>query len=103
MPGRHTAIARHLTNPANKIYYFTMEEGVYEVDVETLQVTTLYLDSNITPGGNDGGSRLPSYHGKGAYSSQGRVVYANNGRIGTGGVSGYGLINFRIKGGSLSS
>jgi hypothetical protein len=71
MPGRHTAIARHLTQPDTKIYYFTMEEGMYEVDVNSLEVTTLYLDSNITPGGNDGGPRLPGYHGKGAYSGQG--------------------------------
>ena len=103
MPGRHTAIARHLTDPESKIYYFTMEEGMYEVDVKTLEVKTLYLDSNITPGGNDGGPRLPGYHGKGGYSSQGLVVYANNGRIGTGGVNGDGLIDFRLKGGSLSS
>ena len=27
MPGRHTGNARHLTDPANKIYYGTMEEG----------------------------------------------------------------------------
>ncbi len=103
MPGRHTAIARHLTDPESKIYYFTMEEGLYEVDIKTLEVNTLYLDSNITPGGNDGGPRLPGYHGKGGYSSQGLVVYANNGRIGTGGVTGDGLIDFRLKGGSLSS
>ncbi len=103
MPGRHTAIARHLTDPGRKVYYFTMEEGMYEVDVETLEVNTLYLDSNILPGGNHGGPRLPGYHGKGGYSSQGLVVYSNNGRIGTGGVAGDGLIDFRLKGGSLSS
>ncbi len=103
MPGRHTAIARHLTDPSNKIYYFTMEEGMYELNVHTLEVNTLYLDSNMTPGGNHGGPRLPGYHGKGGYSSQGLVVYANNGRIGTGGVDGDGLIDFRIKGGCLAS
>lgn len=103
IPGRPTAVARHLTDPARKIYYFTMEEGVYEIDVETLEVKTLYLDANVTPGGIDGGPRLPGYHGKGAYSGQGVVVYANNGRIGTGGVEGAGLIDFRLNGGSLSS
>src|SRR5690606_32326307 len=36
MPGRHTGNARHLTDPANKIYYGTMEEGFYDVDVHTL-------------------------------------------------------------------
>lgn len=103
MPGRHTAIARHLTDPARKIYYFTMEEGMYEVDVETLEVNRLYWDSNMTPAGNDGGPRLPGYHGKGGYSGQGLVMYSNNGRIGTGGVDGQGLIDYRIKGGSLST
>jgi hypothetical protein len=103
MPGRHTAIARHLTHPESKIYYFTMEEGMYEVDVSTLEVKTLYLDSNITPGGNDGGPRLPGYHGKGGYSGQGLVVISNNGRIGTGGVGGDGLIDFRLPGGCLAS
>ena len=38
MPGRHTGNARHLTDPANKIYYGTMEEGFYEVDVHTLSL-----------------------------------------------------------------
>ena len=36
MFGRHTGLARHLTDPANKIVYATMEEGIYEVDVKTL-------------------------------------------------------------------
>src|SRR5699024_1252019 len=31
MPGRPTANARHLTRPSDKIYYMTMEEGMYEV------------------------------------------------------------------------
>ena len=103
MPGRHTAIARHLTHPHTKIYYFTMEEGMYEVDVNTLDVNTLYLDSNMTPGGNDGGPRLPGYHGKGGYSGQGLVVYSNNGRIGTGGVAGDGLIDLSLPSGCLAS
>src|SRR6188768_2668093 len=33
MYGRHTGNARHLFAPAGKIYYATMEEGLYEVDV----------------------------------------------------------------------
>ena len=37
MPGRHTANARHLTDPANKIYYATMEEGFYEVTLPRLR------------------------------------------------------------------
>jgi hypothetical protein len=77
MPGRHTGNARHLTDPANKIYYGTMEEGFYEVDVHTLEVKELYRDANSTK--DKGGTLLPGYHGKGLYSAQGRLVYANNG------------------------
>ncbi len=46
---------------------------------------------------------LPGYHGKGGYSSQGLVVMSNNWRIGTGGVGGSGLIDFRLPGGCLAS
>lgn len=77
MPGRHTGNARHLTDPAGKIYYATMEEGLYEVDVKTLAATTIFKDGHDTP--QLAGPLLPGYHGKGLYSSQGRVVYANNG------------------------
>src|SRR4051794_1154275 len=48
MPGRHTANMRHLTEPASKIYYATMEEGIYEVDVKTLAVKELFRDGNGT-------------------------------------------------------
>ena len=41
MPGRLTGNARHLTDPAGKVYFATMEEGLYEVDVKTLEVTGL--------------------------------------------------------------
>jgi hypothetical protein len=76
--GRLTGNARHLTDPAGKIYYATMEEGFYEVDVKTLAVTELFKDGNAQKG-DLGGSLLPGYHGKGFYSGQGRVIYANNG------------------------
>ncbi|MBM3859548.1 MAG: hypothetical protein FJ395_07860 [Verrucomicrobia bacterium] len=78
MFGRHTGNARHLADPAGKIYYATMEEGFYEVDVKTLEVKELYQDGNLQKGGL-AGTLLPGYHGKGFYSGQGRVVYANNG------------------------
>ena len=88
MPGRHTGNARHLFDPAGKIYYGTMEEGFYEVDVNSLAVTELYKDGN-----NDSGTReehndtdvnpqnatLAGAHGKGLYSGQGVMVYSNNG------------------------
>ncbi len=76
MFGRPTGNARHLTNPADKIYYATMEEGVYEVDVHTLEVTELWADEQKKSGRY---AKLPGYHGKGLYSGQGRIVYANNG------------------------
>jgi len=85
MPGRHTGNARHLTDPAGKIYYATMEEGFYEVDVNTLKTTVLYEDANLKqPKGDDIavnqiGSLLPGAHGKGVYSGQGVLVYSNNG------------------------
>jgi hypothetical protein len=79
MFGRPTGNARHLTDPANKIYYATMEEGLYEVDVHTLAVTELWRDEQLKDGRKSG---LPGYHGKGLYSGQGRLVYANNGEHG---------------------
>jgi hypothetical protein len=86
LPGRLTGNARHLTAPEEKAYYATMEEGLYEVDLKTLAVTGLIKDGNqpkknfsqeTQPAKLD--SQLPGYHGKGLYSGQGRVVYANNG------------------------
>jgi hypothetical protein len=89
MPGRHTGNARHLTDPAGKVYFATMEEGLYEVDVKTLEVTGLIKDGNGAKPGQTTeknpatiASKLPGYHGKGLYSGQGRVVYANNGERG---------------------
>lgn len=82
MPGRHTGNARHLTDPTNKIYYATMEEGFYEVDVNTLEVIMLYPDGNRLREENDMDQfapHLPGDHGKGLYSGQGVMVYSNNG------------------------
>ncbi len=79
MFGRPTGNARHLTDPANKIYYASMEEGLYEVDVRTLAVTELWRDEQLKEGRK---SNLPGYHGKGLYSGQGVIVYGNNGEHG---------------------
>lgn len=79
MFGRPTGTARHLTDPAGKIYYATMEEGLYEVDVKTLEVTELWADEQKKEGRH---SNLPGYHGKGLFAAQGRIVYANNGEHG---------------------
>lgn len=83
MPGRHTGNARHLIDPVNKIYYATMEEGFYSVDVHTLEVDTLYIDGNSIRKKKGELSQLntllPGAHGKGVYSGQGVMVYSNNG------------------------
>jgi len=78
MEGRLTGVARHLTDPENKVYFYTMESGIYEVDVHTLEVTTLYRDPNYVTG-PERPYLLPGVHGKGAYTSQGRLVVSNNG------------------------
>ncbi|HVW60495.1 MAG TPA: hypothetical protein VHC48_10680, partial [Puia sp.] len=67
MPGRLTATARHLTDPANKVYYYDMEGKIYEVNVHTLAVRKLFEKP------------VPGWHGKGAYTAQHRLVVANNG------------------------
>lgn len=103
MPGRHTGNARHLTDPANKIYYGTMEEGFYEVDVNSLKANQLYEDGNVKnrkgadETGNQSTALLPGAHGKGLYSGQGALVYSNNGEPGE-----RALAQFDVPAGSLS-
>ena len=70
MPGRITAIARHLEDPVNKVYYYDMEGMLYEADVHTLEAKKLYHNP------------LPGWHGKGGYTAQGKLVLANNGEAG---------------------
>ena len=90
MPGRLTGNARHLTDPANKVYFATMEDGLYEVDVRTLAVKGLIKEiKNVPKPGQTAEvspatitSTLPGYHGKGLYSGQGLVILANNGEQG---------------------
>ncbi|WP_211238189.1 hypothetical protein [Saccharicrinis fermentans] len=91
MPGRHTGNARHLTNPQHMIYYGTMEEGFYEVDVHTLKHNELYKDRNNEKGkiasrpklsAKQRLANLPGAHGKGLYSGQGVMVFSNNGEAG---------------------
>lgn len=81
--GRYTGVARHLTDPANKVYIATMEEGFYEVDVNTLKAKELYPDANRgkydDTGVNPPNNLLPGAHGKGLYSGQGVLVFSNNG------------------------
>lgn len=83
-PGRYTGTARHLSNPGQMIYMGTMEEGFYEVDVNSLKTKTLYTDGNVVKKHHPEqySNLLPGAHGKGLYSGQGVMVYTNNGEPG---------------------
>ena len=98
--------ARHLADPANKVYFATMEDGLYEVDVRTLAVKGLIKEiKNVPKPGQTAEvspatitSTLPGYHGKGLYSGQGLVVLANNGEQ-----SAKALVDPTIVSGALGS
>ena len=106
MPGRLTGTARHLSDPAHQIYFATMEDGLYEVDVRTLAVKGLIREiKNVPKPGQTAEvspatitSTLPGYHGKGLYSGQGRVIIANNGEA-----SSKALVDPTITSGALGS
>ncbi len=84
MYGRHTGTARHLFDPEHQVYYGTMEEGIYEVDVRDLSLRELWTDEQLPAGKH---ADLPGYHGKGLYTAQGRLLYANNGEHGSAALS----------------
>lgn len=88
MPGRLTGTARHIDDPENMVHFATMEEGLYSVNVETLEVFGHIKDGNgggLTNPTNPAeiSSSLPGYHGKGLYSAPGLLVYTNNGETGS--------------------
>ena len=108
MPGRLTGMAKHLTDPENKIYYATMEEGFYEYDLNSNKVTELFTDVNLKSdsylkqlpdwtGKTQNFANLFGVHGKGSYTGQGVLVYSNNGEAG-----GLALKQYDIPSGSLS-
>ena len=69
---RLTATARHLEDPAGKVYFLTMEGLLFEVDVKTLEATRLFdLVKELKIVG-------AKEHFKGAFTAQGRLVVANN-------------------------
>jgi hypothetical protein len=69
-PWRLTAVARHLADPAGKVYCFGMEGEFVEVDLKDLKVTPCEKIQKLGVTGR---------HGKGGYTGEGRVVIANNG------------------------
>ncbi len=93
MSGRLTGTARHLQDPVNKVYVATMEEGLYEVDVRTLEVKTLIRDGLSEQDARRKAEKLPypanwenakdskflGTHGKGLCTGFGQLFYANNG------------------------
>lgn len=80
MFGRPTGNARHLFDPTGRLYGASMEEGIYEIDVRDLKVTEHFADEAVSAPRRK--ADLPGYHGKGLYSGQGVLVYANNGEHG---------------------
>ena len=96
MPGRLTGAARHLADPANLVYVATMDNGLYELDMNTLAVKTVLRDHNGVDGKIWGRKRcldfpalgdwttakdnnLPGSHTKGVCTGFGRIQLANNG------------------------
>jgi hypothetical protein len=84
MYGRHTATARHVTDPVNKVLYLDMEGLIYEVDVKSLDVNMLFRRA------------VPGWHAKGAYTSQGQFVVANNGEHGAGSAKRFEPFEYQI-------
>jgi hypothetical protein len=84
MEGRLTAHARHLTDPARKIYTYDMEGLLYELDIPTRKATRLFARA------------VPGWHGKGAYSGQGVLVVANNGEHAAGTASKFAPFDYAI-------
>ncbi|HRE51605.1 MAG TPA: hypothetical protein PK339_09295 [Flavitalea sp.] len=66
MEGRFTNVMRHLSDAANKVYFFAMEGEVFEVDVHSLESVSLFRKP------------VPGWHGKGGYTAQGRLIISNN-------------------------
>lgn len=85
MAGRLTGTARSQTDDKNKVFFATMEEGLYEVDVNTLDAREIIRDGNLKPhpdnadGKKPKSSKLHGYHGKGFYAGFGKLFYSNNG------------------------
>lgn len=84
MEGRISAHARHLTDPARKIFVYDMEGLLYELDIPTRKATRLFARA------------VPGWHGKGAYSGQGVLVVANNGEHSAGSANKFRPFDYAI-------
>ncbi|MBC2603689.1 hypothetical protein [Puniceicoccus vermicola] len=70
---RLTATCRHLTDPANRVYFLGMEGEFFEVNVRTMEVTFL---ADLLKELSVEGEAKP--HFKDAFCNHGRVIVANN-------------------------
>ncbi len=84
MEGRISAHARHLTEPARKIFTYDMEGLLYELDIPTRKATRLFARA------------VPGWHGKGAYSGQGVLVVANNGEHAAGSANKFKPFHYAV-------
>lgn len=73
MPARLTAVVRHRSDPARLVTFFGMEGELYDVAVDSLDVTALH---------GPGRPSIPGTHGKGARAVAGGLVASNNGDTG---------------------
>lgn len=87
--GRLTAAAVHPRAREGWVYLATMEDGLYEANLCTMEVRTLRRDlidrlrlGIPRPKQARAPHKLPGDHGKGFYTGQGVAVYANNGHSG---------------------
>ena len=73
-PNRLTATMEHLDKPDELVYYLTMEGLLYEMDVETFDVSLCFdLNEELAISGAPEVS-----HFKGGHTANGRVVVSNN-------------------------
>ncbi len=82
--GRLTSASYSLDEHEKYVYINTMEDGIYKVNVETLEFTTLRFDRydllyNEPERMRLSGNQLPGEHAKGGYVGQGVYVTTNNG------------------------
>lgn len=87
--GRLTSAAEHPKSAEGWIYIASMEDGLYEANIYTMEVRTLRRDiidrlrrGGVWPEEWQARNKLPGDHGKGFYTGQGVAIYANNGHGG---------------------
>lgn len=87
--GRLTGAGVHPRAEEGWAYIASMEDGLYEVNIHTMEVRTLRKDvidrlriGGVRPKNHRAPQKIDGDHGKGFYAAQGVLLYANNGHIG---------------------